>query len=669
MVKNLEKIKKKKFVNAKRNSVVIATVLALLMLSSILMMPNIASVSAQQGTMRYDTYSPGYDYGNVMQYEWTSIQGETYPGHTGTYSSMGPAPNAPDILWKVKIDAMLPGYTLNRYLYAFNGMVFATSAYMDGSVIAFDGFTGGIRWVRNNLTSSGFAWTGGPSGVGIWKITDDLMVVGHYCLKISTGEIVWTATPVNRPAGSPATGQVLFDPRHSWPGGDRYDPEGKRFFISATMWDISDPTHPPILKWDNTGKYADSSGGSVYGNGVVSGGTSQGYYRGWNATTGDLLWETETRGEMGYDGIYYEGMFIRGGTTDNTIYAFDSLTGKILWEYNPDSWFGFWASSLAAAYGNIYYTNNDQCTYCINAKTGLLVWKYQGAIYYQGWPMVADGKVFVTTHTTEAWSLQVPALDRTIPPMDQYTALDAFTGAVVWSMPYRVHEPQGGHAIAYGNLYLFPEVLSTGVSNEIWCIGKPQDWSMWRNNPAQTAQGQSGPSNLNPLWRTDLNGGVTSSPSAANGKIYVGSQDKNIYCLDAYTGAVVWTFKIGSRARASPAVVGGKVYVGPDDGYLYCLDANTGSMLWKKDAGASLMSFDPSGNPIFSPSYAPIQSSPIVVNGRVYVGSLANKTYCFDANTGDIKWNFGTMGEVTASPVILGNDLYIIAEATAHYTS
>ena len=39
--------------------------------------------------------------------------------------------------------------------------------------------------------------------------------------------------------------------------------------------------------------------------------------------------------------------------------------------------------------------------------------------------------------------------------------------------------------------------------------------------------------------------------------------------------------------RFAPAVYDGKVYVGSDDGYVYCIDGEDGSLVWKYRAGPS----------------------------------------------------------------------------------
>ncbi len=64
--------------------------------------------------------------------------------------------------------------------------------------------------------------------------------------------------------------------------------------------------------------------------------------------------------------------------------------------------------------------------------------------------------------------------------------------------------------------------------------------------------------------------------------VYFGSSvDDQIYCLDAKSGDVKWTYFTEGPIRLAPMIYQGKVYVGGDDGYVYCLNAEDGSLIWK----------------------------------------------------------------------------------------
>jgi outer membrane protein assembly factor BamB len=55
----------------------------------------------------------------------------------------------------------------------------------------------------------------------------------------------------------------------------------------------------------------------------------------------------------------------------------------------------------------------------------------------------------------------------------------------------------------------------------------------------------------------------------------------------------------------------------------------------------------------------PFYSSPAVASGLVVAGSRDNKVYAIDVATGAEKWSFTTKGQVDASPVVVGERVYI----------
>jgi uncharacterized repeat protein (TIGR01451 family) len=75
--------------------------------------------------------------------------------------------------------------------------------------------------------------------------------------------------------------------------------------------------------------------------------------------------------------------------------------------------------------------------------------------------------------------------------------------------------------------------------------------------------------------------------------------DCNVYALNAVTGAKIWNYKTGDYVESSPAVANGVVYVGSDDGNVYALGSfpeNTTNILIGKSApgfieNASVMNY------------------------------------------------------------------------------
>jgi len=65
-------------------------------------------------------------------------------------------------------------------------------------------------------------------------------------------------------------------------------------------------------------------------------------------------------------------------------------------------------------------------------------------------------------------------------------------------------------------------------------------------------------------------------------RVYFGSSaDDRVYCLHADTGRVAWTFVTEGPVRLAPTVAAGRVLFGSDDGNVYCVDAADGSLQWQ----------------------------------------------------------------------------------------
>ncbi len=118
-------------------------------------------------------------------------------------------------------------------------------------------------------------------------------------------------------------------------------------------------------------------------------------------------------------------------------------------------------------------------------------------------------------------------------------------------------------------------------------------------------------------WSVEI-GYSEAPPAVADGVVYVGGPRNTLYAIDADTGEEIWQ-ALGGRFDAlvsSPAIVDGKVYVGSAaDGNFYALDAATGQIEWSAKVGW-------------------IKASPAVVDGWVYVIQKSLNVYAFDAAPG-----------------------------------
>ena len=149
-----------------------------------------------------------------------------------------------------------------------------------------------------------------------------------------------------------------------------------------------------------------------------------------------------------------------------------------------------------------------------------------------------------------------------------------------------------------------------------------------------------------------------SSPAVANGIVYFGSGDGNVYAIDATSGSLKWKFQTGNVVHASPAIANNTVYIGSWDTYFYALDAATGKLKWKFKTGDDPKIHNQEG----------IQSSAAVADGMVYFGARDSHLYALDAATGEKKWaDYNDRGWVSASPAVYQGKVYITSGSNKEF--
>lgn len=142
--------------------------------------------------------------------------------------------------------------------------------------------------------------------------------------------------------------------------------------------------------------------------------------------------------------------------------------------------------------------------------------------------------------------------------------------------------------------------------------------------------------NLLPIWQwadpRPVNGGYQAflaSPTVVNGVVYIGDDDGRFYAVRESDRSVLWSRYLGFQPTRTCSGVGvaATATVAPDprtgaltvyengpDGNLYALDATTGAVVWAAQVDTPSTSI--------SDYFA--WSSPLVANGRIYLGVASN---------------------------------------------
>jgi outer membrane protein assembly factor BamB len=162
-------------------------------------------------------------------------------------------------------------------------------------------------------------------------------------------------------------------------------------------------------------------------------------------------------------------------------------------------------------------------------------------------------------------------------------------------------------------------------------------------------------------WRKQTSGAVRSSPTIADGVLFIGSSDGILYALDANSGHDRWRYKADSAIASTPAVSGHGVFFSSYRGTFYSVDRMNGSLLWKARFGAELQqSYEREPGPK-TPTYNAdfILSSPVVSGDLVMVGAGDGSLYAFDVKSGHQLWQFPTGGRIRSSPSVSKGIVYV----------
>ncbi len=151
-------------------------------------------------------------------------------------------------------------------------------------------------------------------------------------------------------------------------------------------------------------------------------------------------------------------------------------------------------------------------------------------------------------------------------------------------------------------------------------------------------------SNANVITYT-TSGDVISSPTVADGFVYVGSDDGRLYQFNASNvSQLIASYATGNYVRTSPAVADGFVYVGNIDGNVFQLNSSNVSQL--------IASYATGGSTD--------RSSPAVADGYVYIGSKDFVFYQLNAtNISKQIANYTTDGWVLSSPAVANGFVYV----------
>ena len=169
-------------------------------------------------------------------------------------------------------------------------------------------------------------------------------------------------------------------------------------------------------------------------------------------------------------------------------------------------------------------------------------------------------------------------------------------------------------------------------------------------NPAITAYN---PETGEPFWRVEgLNGEVAASPCSAGGIIFGASEYAALIAVDATRGEILWQANDFLPEVSSPVATSEHVYLVTSYGVLACYDAKTGKLVQSFELNAEFY------------------SSPMIVEGKLYVFANDGKVFIYTANSAFTQVGAFETGEKTfATPAFTDGRIVVRTDKSLYCVS
>lgn len=157
-------------------------------------------------------------------------------------------------------------------------------------------------------------------------------------------------------------------------------------------------------------------------------------------------------------------------------------------------------------------------------------------------------------------------------------------------------------------------------------------------------------------WKTGVVGEALSRPVVSDGLVLIHTSNGQLQALNEADGAVKWTVNLDMpslslRGESAPTTAFGAAIVGGDNGRVSAVLMQQGQLIWQQRISQA-------NGPTEIGRLSDVDTTPVVVNGVVYALAYNGNMTALDLRSGQIMWK-RDLGSVSDF-VIDGNRIYII---------
>ncbi|BDI32560.1 hypothetical protein CCAX7_46110 [Capsulimonas corticalis] len=307
------------------------------------------------------------------------------------------------------------------------------------------------------------------------------------------------------------------------------------------------------------------------------------------------------------------------------VYAVRESDGSQVWKFAPSSDKDAkpFKNTPAIDDGFLYVGGDDYNFYKIDIKNGKQVWVFKAPYGIRSQPIVQGGLVLFGSEDGVCYALDIKTGE---------VAWSATTNGSVSAPPMMTSPSVVVFASSDNSLYAFNPLTGRNA----WSVKLPTDPThsppIYSGNEIFVAAdeyffcltGRTGATR----WQTKLGSPVTTPLTYSHSSIFFGTQDNNIISLSD-RGKIQWSTDIGYPTSAAPLLAGDTLFVPTQHGIVYALSASSGKILWNYVVQAAGTDKQP------KLEFTDIASSPILVNGALYVLSDDGSLSAFRADATD----------------------------------